>query len=639
VPENEDRTYGWQSDFPRFRHEEPRVIRASLEEFIQNASPEQIRAWRDSIPLLQKEAGELLDSEKQATQYTAILEYKLPLESRRPDFIVLLLGPVVVVELKGKDHPTQADLDQVTAYVRDLRAYHRECADRPVHAVLVPTRAAADEEIRDGVHIVGPAGLDKLLRAFAKSTASALTPEAFLREDAYRPLPTLVQAARELLESRSIRELWRSSSDTDRALEVVTRIAHEAAASQTRHLVLLTGVPGAGKTLVGLRFVHAKFLDDLAVEREHGKPTAPGLFLSGNGPLVQVLQHLLKSAGGGGKAFVRGVMDYLDSFVPYPMKTPDHHVLVFDEAQRAFDPATIERKHKDQWKKVRFLSEPAHIIDVAERIPKWCVVLGLVGTGQEIHVGEEAGIGQWRDAIKSSPKAGKWTVHAPQRLEAHFQGVGLSLRWEPSLNLDTEMRFHASREIHDWVEHVLEPDHEAQAAAVAARLHKTGYRILITRDLRQAKQYLWDRYEENADARFGLVASSKDKDLEGLGIPNDFQSTKRVKLGPWYGGEGEHSCRHLTTVVTEFGAQGLELDFALLCWGADFRREDGQWSNAEARKYKKGVIVREPLQLRKNAYRVLLTRGRDGTVIFVPDNPKMKETHQFLVDCGVMELK
>lgn len=640
MPSQPDQTCGWQSDLPKFRETTPKVICGHLEEFIRDASAQEIRSWMNSIPLLQREAAELLEAQKHADQYTAILEYRLPMESRRPDVVVLLMGPVVVVELKGKERPSQADLDQVSAYVRDLRSYHRECADRPVHAVLVPTRMKGDMELRENVRIIGPAGLDGLLAEFSSPIPQGrLTASAFLSEDAYRPLPTLIQAARELLNGRSIRQIWRATSDTDKALSVVTRIAHEAASTRTRHLVLITGVPGSGKTLVGLRLVHSPFLDDLVVERQGIRPTVPAVFLSGNGPLVLVLQYLLRSAGGGGRAFVRGVRDYLDTYAPRPNRIPPEHIIVFDEAQRAFDPTAVKKAHKEWPAALRELSEPAHFIRIAERIPEWCVVVGLIGEGQEIHVGEEAGIGQWKEAIEKTGNPKQWTIHAPERATKKFKGGQLRVNEETQLNLDTEIRFHLAKKLHDWVARVLDGNYGDEVRQIAGGLNDAGYRLFVTRELAKAKQYVTERYEENSDARFGLLASSKDKDLESFEVHNGYQDTKRVKLGAWYGAEGEQSCRSLKTVVTEFGAQGLELDFTVLCWGTDLRRKANEWTNEEARGYRKPEEVKDPMQLRKNAYRVLLTRGRDGTAVFIPPLTRLDETYDFLLKCGCKELR
>ena len=217
----------------------------------------------------------------------------------------------------------------MAAYARDLRCYHRECWDRRVVPVVVPTRAHGYLRAEGGVHICGPDALDSLVVQLSADAPTTVIDRArFLDESAYCPLPTLVQAARELLLSGQVRPIHRARAATDPAVETISDIVHQAAEAKSRHLILITGVPGAGKTLVGLQAVHAHYLDDLAVPRPGGKPTTPAVFLSGNGPLVAVLQYELKAAGGGGKTFVRGVKDYVRRYSSKPGLVPPEHVLV-----------------------------------------------------------------------------------------------------------------------------------------------------------------------------------------------------------------------------------------------------------------------------------------------------------------------
>lgn len=628
---------GWESDFPAFKSAQPADVRKRLEAFIADASPEQVRAWRDSIPPLQREVEKTLVRDVLAAHYSAILEYELPMESRRPDVVLLVGDGVLVVELKGKEHPSQADIDQAAAYARDLKCYHRECWDRDVVAVLVPTRATGYVRQSHGVHIAGPDVLDSLVAQLtAGGVSTPLDRAKFLDESAYCPLPTLVEAARELFQSKELRTIHRARAATDPAVDTISAIVHHAAKTRSRHLILLTGLPGAGKTLVGLRTVHARYLDDLTVARPNGKTTTPAVFLSGNGPLVEVLQYELKRAGGGGKTFVRGVKDYVRTYSSKPGLVPPEHVLIFDEAQRAFDAAMVALKHEGH--AAVHKSEPEHFVEFAERIPEWCVVIGLIGSGQEIHVGEEGGMVQWRQAVEGAARPSGWTVHAPLALEDVFEGSPVTFDVQPSLNLDTELRFHLAKDLHRFVAGLLAGESSAILTPVAQHLESEGYHFRLTRSLNTAKAYLHDRYAEDRDARFGLVASSKDKVLEGFGVPNGFQATKRVRLGPWYGdaedADGGRSCRMLNTCVTEFGAQGLELDATLLAWGADFIVKDGKWSNDNARGYRQMRMVKDAFQLRVNAYRVLLTRGRDGCVVFVPPVTEMDQTFEFLAAAG-----
>ena len=269
--------YGWESDFPTFSEAEPRVVRISLQDFLDDAGDSQIRAWDDSIPKIQVEVGEVVEIDELAQQYTAILEYELPLESRRPDVVLLVNGAVVVLELKGKTEPEQADLDQAAAYARDLRCYHKHCADREVHAVLVPTRAHGYAGVRDGVHIAGPDALHGLIQKLQRPwERGPITADEFLAKDAYCPLPSLVQAARELFLDGKIRPIHRALAETQPAIDAISDIAHEAARTQTRHLVLVAGVPGSGKTLVGLSAVHNPSLDDLQSRTSRRQATGAG---------------------------------------------------------------------------------------------------------------------------------------------------------------------------------------------------------------------------------------------------------------------------------------------------------------------------------------------------------------------------
>ena len=486
----------------------------------------------------------------------------------------------------------------------------------------------------------GPDALDGLIAQItARDSGPLITRDQFLAESAYRPLPTLVEAARELFQSGELRTIHRARAATDPAVETITRIIHHAAANRCRHLILLTGVPGAGKTLVGLRTVHAHYLDDLAIPRGDGKPTAPAVFLSGNGPLVEVLQYELRGAGGGGKTFVRGVKDYVRAYSSRPGLVPPEHVLVFDEAQRAFDAEMVHAKHPEHG---GHKSEPEHFIEFAERIPEWCVVIGLIGGGQEIHVGEEAGLAQWRWAVERTGHPDQWTVHAPLAVADIFDNSPVPLDLQTALNLDTELRFHLAKDLHGFVGALLEAKPTDTLRPMAERLESEGFHLRLARSLDDGKAYLRERYGEDRQARFGLVASSKDRDLLKFEIPNDFQSTTRVRIGPWYGDDEHdyagHSCRRLVTCVTEFGAQGLELDATLLAWGTDLALRDGRWTNERARGYLKGVKVRDPFQLRVNAYRVLLTRGRDVCVVFIPPIPTMDETFEYLRAAGFKRL-
>ena len=626
--------YGWRSTLPEFSQSEPRAVRLQLQQFVADASPEQVRAWDQCIPWLQRECRELAVRDTAAHEYTAILEYELPRDSRRPDVIVLERGCVAVLELKGALNASRASLDQALGYARDLSAYHAACAGRRVTPVLLVRGGGPTAVLRDGVFVVGPEGLDSLLEKLSVAGEPIISVNDFLAPDAYAPLPTIVQAARDLFHKRELPMIKRARAATDPALQYISDIAREAARTKSRHLVLLSGVPGSGKTLVGLQLVHAHWIDDLSVPRANGKPSTPAVYLSGNGPLVQVLQDALKDGGGGGKTFVQAIKNYVEHHSRLGRPVPPEHLIVFDEAQRAHDAdrvAHVHRLHVDK-------SEADLLIEFCERIPEWCVLVALIGNGQAIHVGEEGGVPLWRDAIQRSNKAAEWTVHAAPAFSEVFQAIPGASHWNPVLSLDTEIRFHLTPKVHQFVAGLLDGQSASGLSTLADELHEGGHRFLLTRSLDSAREYLRERYADAKFARYGLVASSKDKWLPSFGVDNTFQTTKQLRVGPWYNAAPTdlQSCCQLDTVATEFSSQGLELDCALLAWGSDLLWAGDDWSIEFSGKNR--PPLKDPLTVRKNVYRVLMTRGRDGTVVYVPGDRRMDQTFDRLRATGIREL-
>ena len=626
----EEARRGWDSSFGEFSEVEKSQVLTALRSSYPDSTSSEDRSWTVNIPLLQKEVRQSMQVDQSIRTCTAVLEYQLPMELRRPDAVLLVRGAVVILELKGEVDANDAAIDQAHAYARDLRNYHRSCHDRDVTPVVVPTRMLGLQRLERNVHVCPVDQLDELINDFDSRCGDPINATEFLSARAYKPLPSLVTAARKLFFEKRPPQLWRSIANTDEAVDAVQGIIQEARLTRTRRLVLLTGVPGAGKTLVGLRVAHAP---DASPAEGVGEP--PGaIFLSGNGPLVEVLQYVLES-----KAFVRPVKAYVNRHKDRPSLVPDENVVIFDEAQRAHDADRVSEVHQAE----RHQSEPELLIEFAERHHDWAVVVGLIGSGQEIHVGEEGGIGLWVQALRDSPVGGSWHVHGPGTMQEAFGGLRFSVGEE--LNLGRTIRSHLATELHEYVGRLMRrrPDAAVSLLPIAQRLELEGHDLRITRRLDLAKAYLKERYADHPEARFGLVASSKDKYLErACGIPNGWNATRRVRYGPWYNdpesNDEGRSCRHLNTCVTEFGAQGLELDAVLLAWGTDFVLQDGSWSNEGARGYKPPGPA-DPWQLRANAYRVLLTRGRDAHVVFVPELSGLDETYDYLLACGFRRLK
>lgn len=616
---------GWRGDFQTLLETDSAYISGCLARFLTDRGSAQFHAWDSSVGILQRAARHCVNRLPDSKLFAAILEYELARDrGRRPDVVVLEDGRVVVIEFKEGGRIRRADLDQVRAYSRDLASYHSECHARTVVPVLVPTEYKGAPELRGGVHIVSPSDVGGLLLELARqSVLRPPDPVSWLRAE-YAPLPGLTEAALELFHGRALPRIKRAESA--KIPEVVARIAdiaNETRSAQKRSLVFLTGVPGSGKTLVGLQLVHHPGLGRL---RNHGGDGPAAIFLSGNGPLVKVLQYVLKS-----KHFVQDLKGYLLQYETRTDTAPPEHVVVIDEAQRAWDAHRVAWKHKGQLGR---RSEPELVLGLADRIPNWALVLALLGEGQEIHSGEEGGLGLWRDAL-ASQGGGGWTVYGPDGVAPSFRDATDSFIMEPLLDLSASLRSHAALNWHRWVALLLDGRIE-EARAMVGTL--SGYDLYVCRGLDAAKRYVRRRYTDHLDRRFGLLASSCAENLRGF-VLRLKEDRGRGDYDRWYEGrrEGRGFCGSLVDAVSEFGCQGLELDYAIVCWGDDLSWAGGEWTQ---RGGKRPHGVKDRDRIRANAYRVLLTRGRDGTCIFVPPEPShlMTGTFETLLSAGAVLL-
>jgi hypothetical protein len=625
---------GWASRFPLFQSASLDEIVNSLSAFVHGATPEQIRAWKTSVPSLQEQCGRVSGSQSGAIHYGAILEYQMPDGPHRADAVLLVSGAVLVLELKGDGNWQPAYIEQAADYARRLYWFHTLCGEDNVrvHTILVSYGKKGDEIAEEWHTKTNIENLLDVVRRFDRSRDGKPIPiEKFIQPGVCQPSLSLVQAARRFFADHALPHIKRVDTVTNAAVERIVGEIKTAHSEKRRKLLLLSGVPGAGKTYVGLKIAHESFLDDLIETRLDGeKPTAPAVFLSGNGPLVEVLQYELKRAGGAGRVFVRGVKDFVRKYSKPRSPIPPHHVLIFDEGQRAWDEVKVQASHEDR----HASSEPAEFVKFAEKIPSWSVILGLIGEGQEIHVGEEAGIDLWVDALKQT--AERWTVVGPEQYRAAFQTKGIDYQARAEMHLSQSVRFSFASGLSTWAARLVsDKSNTEELAAIAKKLREQGYQIRVTRDLARAKEFLWAKYRDQTEARFGLLVSSRDKDLAALGVVAS--GPRFFRPGPWYADPeaSPSSCRRLQETATEFAAQGLELDHTLLVWGGDFVCESSHWSDAAAKKYLKKGEVKSPLQLRRNAYRVLLTRGREGVLICVPQGlPQLDSTYAHLVEAG-----
>ncbi len=576
----------------------------------------QLDAWRGEYQVLNSSLADILKSCPRAARWVIVFEYELPRErGRRPDVVILTGSQVMVLEFKDTRALLRAYIDQVDAYARDLRHYHAASHDKIVDPILVWLRGPEERRTVGGVTVVNAAGVRGVIADLERRAPDEpVDAEAWIQAD-YSPLPSLVAAARRIFDHEPLPHIRKAQSAgiPDTIAELVSA-ANEARDRQELHLALITGVPGSGKTLVGLQCVYENHFGDSGSKRS-------AVFLSGNGPLVEVLQYALKS-----KVFVQDVHGFLKQYGGDTGRIPEEHVWVYDEAQRAWDADRVQEKrgyHR---------SEPEDFLTIGVNKRSWALMVGLIGEGQEIYLGEEAGLSQWNDAIDGSGE--KWTVHCPSKVAERFSAAD-RLEVNEHLNLDVSLRTHLAEDVQAWVHQLLSGSLEA-AAPLCQRMEDQGYRLYVTRELKRAVRYVRERYQTEEEKRFGFLGSSKGR-LNSFGIPTDFYSTQRMKVGPWYydpPGSGE-SCCQLTSAATEFQCQGLELDLPIVGWGADLHWAGRGWQSPPQKRSQ----ARDPHLLRLNSYRVLLTRGRDGSVLYVPDGePQFDADYEALKSAGALPL-
>jgi hypothetical protein len=608
-------THGWAGSIENFLSTPRSIIEDALINHISGllghgASGLQLDAWTEEVDLLANIFRSLCISRPDALKWSVIFEYELPLEGgRRPDVLVLSPDTLSVLEFKQDSVLTRAATEQVAAYARDLSEYHSESHELNVRSLIVPTKASNLRMISENIVAISP----DLLASELDRLPSGDSPE--LKEwlaGEYEPLPTLIAAAKMIFNNARLPAIKRAESlGVWRAVGKLNEIARMAEAESLRCMAFVAGVPGAGKTLVGLQFVH-----------EQSAGNINSVFLSGNGPLVDVLSGALKSS-----VFVKDLHSFIKTH-GITLKIPKQHIVVFDEAQRAWDSEHMMNKNGINY------SEPELLVAIGERIPDWATLVGLIGQGQEINSGEEAGISGWNDALEKSASGNSWKVFTPPRFVSAFQNLDVTT--VPELDLSKSLRSKKAEDLHSWVNNLLE-GRISEAAKDAMRMQRDEFNVFITRDLDEAKEYIQARYDNSAEARFGILASAKDKSLPHFGIENGFFENKRIKYRDWYnnpkGTPG--SCCNFEAPMTEFGSQGLELDMALVAWGDDFLWDGSAW---EMRKMRSKYPQKDPHTLRKNSYRVLLTRSRDGLTIFVPPSEKFDSTELALLASGAKPL-
>jgi len=597
-------------------------------------------AWIAEINILRK-----ILSSRQGTIY---FEYSIPRMGRRID-VVLLIGPVIfVLEFKiGEGEFTTYAIDQAWDYALDLKNFHDTSHEQYVAPVLIATEAPNvpliislspqnDKlfyPIQTNIDLLGDI-IDNVLRLADGNDIDRLQWES----GRYCPTPTIIEAAMALYNDHSVAEISRSDagainlSKTSDAVSDVIRLAKD---KSHKAICFVTGVPGSGKTLVGLNIAtkHIFPSDDLY-----------SVFLSGNGPLVRILREALArdkvrqgeeygkkikigEARSKVKAFIQNVHEFRDECLLDP-NPPREHVTLFDEAQRAWNAKQtssfmLRKKDTPGFKH----SEPEFLISCLDRHPDWAVIVCLVGGGQEINTGE-AGIGEWIESLNRSFH--DWHIYISQHLtDSEYAAENVlkqiesreNVNYKEELHLAVSMRSFRAEHVSFLVKQLLDLDVE-EARKTHDKL-KGKYPIVLTRDLAKAKQ--WLKNQARGSERYGIVVSSQAERLK----PHAIDVKSPMDPIHWFldGKEDVRSSYYLEDVATEFDIQGLELDWACVTWDADFRYSNKRWEHWSFHGNRwKHISKDERKNYLKNAYRVLLTRARQGMVIVVPQGDSEDST-------------
>jgi hypothetical protein len=592
------------------------TTRAALE--FRGNHPEQARAWRGQIALLHRAFGGLAG----AQDWGLLLEYPLRRLGRRLDAVILAPAVIIVVEFKmGADVHGQNYIEQAQDYALCIRDFHRAARGRVIVPIVcvehAPRKTWCVPAIIDSVaEVILANGTDlkeALQLAAGISDGGTLLSWREFDIAGYNPTPTIVEAARAVYAGHSVAEIGRTDAEGEALQRTAERLQYWAVEARERkeHIVcLVSGTPGAGKTLLGLNLVLADGAGRVAGE--------PAVMLTGNRPLVHVLRGALiadarlRSNNIGARRSVQGalqtLLDYLKEHAAEEASKPPEHVVVFDEAQRAWDAETGQKLLQ------RRRSEPELFLEILRRLP-WACLVCLVGSGQEINRGE-GGMALWADALDREASAGRaWRVVAPPSSEVEGS---FPIEVDQALHLVSGLRAYRNERFGDWVDAVLSADLD-RARALADAM--TNVPAVISRKLRAMREWLLLR--RRGGRRPGLVVSSGATRLVADGLPpapmsSELHAIENWFLRSWPDFRGSDA---LEIPLSEFGCQGLELDYVGLSWGGDL-----VWSNDPRSWVPRRMraptwqVIRQPesVRYRLNSYRVLLTRAREGLFIYIP---------------------
>jgi hypothetical protein len=588
------------------------------------------------------------------------LEFYIPRMGKRADALLIRKNIVFVIEFKaGASEHLSSGFDQVEDYSLDLKNFHEGSHTVPIVPVLVSTNAESRptpelDFAKDLVALpvgTNKTGLRSLIDDFCAGRAfPALDIDEWMSKG-YKPTPTIVEAAEILYRTHSVTDISRSDAGAKNLQDTsasVSTIIDLARLHRKKAICFVTGVPGSGKTLAGL---------NISTRRSEEHHDEHAVFLSGNGPLVEVLREALardkalregvskKNAERAVRSFIQNIHHFRDQYVGNN-DIPLEKVVVFDEAQRAWTREQAAGFMQRKRGQSDFnMSEPEFLISVMDRHAGWCTVVCLVGGGQEINTGE-AGISEWITALET--RFPDWEVHVSPRIALPEYGsqrqietflVSPRVHSDHNLHLEVSIRSFRAERVSDFVGQIIANDLEG-ARATYGNIQST-YPIVLTRDIGVAKE--WLRNRARGTERFGLVASSGALRLRPEGI----YVKAKIEPANWFLNPSTdvRSSYYLEDVASEFLVQGLELDWVGVCWDGDFHHKDGTWvyQSFKGTKWQSVNDASRQLYL-KNTYRVILTRARQGMILFVPKGDASDRsrppcfydgTFEYLRDCGI----
>ena len=619
----------------------------------------QKNAWVKQITILK-------DTLQSVDNGQIYFEFSIPRMGKRVDNVLIINDLIFVLEFKVGDNQYQKhSIEQVVDYCLDLQNFHEGSHHEKLIPLLISTKAEPIENV-----FTSDDNLFEPLKA-NQQNLSAVIKKTLLQSNGkqinatdwensiYKPTPTIIEAAQALYKGHNVKEISRHDAgaiNLSKTTDCINNIIETAKRENKKSICFLTGVPGAGKTLAGLNIANERMKAD---EDEHA------VFLSGNGPLVDVLREALtrdevatskengepltkKIAAIKANAFIQNIHHFRDDNL-ISKKAPVEKVVVFDEAQRAWAKEQVSSFMKRKKGVEDFdMSEPEFLISVMDRHEDWCTIICLIGGGQEINTGE-AGVSEWLSSLKNNYP--HWDIHYSNLISTDDNYLSdIELRnWVQSvatekheLHLSVSVRSFRSEKISELMHEILEANHERANTLVAEV--KNDFPILITRDLKTAKK--WLRTQAKGSERIGLVASSGGRRLRPLGI----DVKNEISAPNWFLNNSDdiRSSYFLEEIATEFDIQGLEIDWVCLAWDINYYFENGKWNCQYFSGTKWQNIHNEnDKTYLQNAYRVLLTRARQGLIIYIPegddlDHTRPKELYDqifnFFQSCGIQNI-